>query len=117
MNSLVLCIVVYLGFIVAYRTYGKFLGNKLFELSKDALTPAQELEDGMDYVPAKKDILFGHHFTSIAGTGPPDRQSRPGPRSRPSRLVHAFPAAWSLRSWYSASRLRGDWGNNSRSKL
>lgn len=70
MNSLVLCIVVYLGFIVAYRTYGKFLGNKLFELSKDVLTPAHELEDDMDYVPARKDILFGHHFTSIAGTGP-----------------------------------------------
>lgn len=70
MNSLVLCVVVYLGFIVAYRTYGKFLGNKLFELGKDVLTPAHELEDGMDYVPARKDILFGHHFTSIAGTGP-----------------------------------------------
>ncbi len=70
MNSLVLCVLVYIGFIVAYRTYGRFLGSKLFELSKDAITPANELNDGMDYVPASKEILFGHHFTSIAGTGP-----------------------------------------------
>ncbi len=70
MNSLVLCIIVYLGFIVAYRTYGRFLGNKIFELSKDAITPACEIDDGVDYVPTKKNILFGHHFTSIAGTGP-----------------------------------------------
>ena len=70
MNSLVLCVIVYLGFIVAYRTYGRFLGNKIFELSKDAVTPALKINDGVDYAPTKKDILFGHHFTSIAGTGP-----------------------------------------------
>ncbi len=70
MNSLVLCVIVYLGFILAYRTYGRFLGNKIFELSKDAVTPALKVNDGMDYAPAKKDMLFGHHFTSIAGTGP-----------------------------------------------
>ena len=70
MNSLVLCVLAYLGFLVAYRTYGRFLGRKLFELNTDAVTPAHELNDGMDYVPASKEILFGHHFTSIAGTGP-----------------------------------------------
>lgn len=70
MNALLLCLLVYFGFIVTYHTYGRFLGNKLFNLSKKAITPAYELEDGMDYVPAKKEILFGHHFTSIAGTGP-----------------------------------------------
>lgn len=70
MNALVLCLLVYFGFIIAYFTYGKFLGSKLFNLSKKAITPAHELEDGVDFVPAKKEILFGHHFTSIAGTGP-----------------------------------------------
>jgi carbon starvation protein len=70
MNALLLCIAVYIGFIVAYHTYGRFLGNKLFNLSKKALTPAQEINDGIDYVPTRKEILFGHHFTSIAGTGP-----------------------------------------------
>ncbi|EOD00912.1 carbon starvation CstA family protein [Caldisalinibacter kiritimatiensis] len=70
MNALLLAILTYVGFIVAYRTYGKFIGKKLFELSNKNVTPAHELEDGVDYVPTKKNILFGHHFTSIAGTGP-----------------------------------------------
>lgn len=70
MNALLLCIAVYVGFIIAYHTYGRFLGNKLFNLSKKALTPAQDINDGIDFVPTRKEILFGHHFTSIAGTGP-----------------------------------------------
>ncbi|UCC12364.1 MAG: carbon starvation protein A, partial [candidate division WOR-3 bacterium] len=70
MNALLLCIAVYVGFIIAYYTYGRFLGRKLFNLSKKALTPAHEINDGIDYVPTRKEILFGHHFTSIAGTGP-----------------------------------------------
>lgn len=70
MNSLILCVLVYTGFIIAYKTYGKFLGSKLFALNKDAITPAQEINDGTDFVPTRKEILFGHHFTSIAGTGP-----------------------------------------------
>lgn len=70
MNALLLCIAVYIGFIVAYFTYGRFLGRKLFNLSRKALTPAHEINDGIDYVPTRKEILFGHHFTSIAGTGP-----------------------------------------------
>ena len=70
MNALLLCIIVYAGFIVAYHTYGRFLGSKIFSLNKKALTPAHEINDGIDYVPAKREILFGHHFTSIAGTGP-----------------------------------------------
>ncbi len=70
MNALLLCIIVYAGFIIAYHTYGRFLGNKIFNVSKKALTPAHEINDGIDYVPTKREILFGHHFTSIAGTGP-----------------------------------------------
>ena len=70
MNSLVLCVLTYVGFIVAYRTYGRFLARKIFVLRDDAVTPAHEVNDGVDYVPARRDILFGHHFTSIAGTGP-----------------------------------------------
>jgi carbon starvation protein len=70
MNALLLCLLVYLGFIIAYKTYGRFLGRKLFVLSKKAVTPAHAMSDGIDYVPTKKEILFGHHFTSIAGTGP-----------------------------------------------
>jgi len=53
-----------------YQLYGKYIGRKIFALSGEAKTPSQELEDGHDYVPTKKEIIFGHHFTSIAGTGP-----------------------------------------------
>lgn len=57
-------------YIIAYNTYGKWLGQKIFKLDKDTIAPAVELEDGQDFVPTKKGIVFGHHFTSIAGTGP-----------------------------------------------
>lgn len=57
-------------YLIAYFTYGKWLGSKLFRLSVERVTPAYELEDGDDYVPTSKGIVFGHHFTSIAGTGP-----------------------------------------------
>ncbi len=57
-------------YLIAYNTYGKWLGSKLFRLSADRITPAVELEDGNDFVPTSKGVIFGHHFTSIAGTGP-----------------------------------------------
>ena len=57
-------------YIIAYNTYGKWLGEKIFKLDKNARVPSIELEDGEDFVPTKKGIVFGHHFTSIAGTGP-----------------------------------------------
>jgi carbon starvation protein len=70
MNALIVCVVAYVGFIIAYHTYGKFIGRKLFELGAQVLTPACEINDGCDFVPTKKEVLFGHHFASIAGTGP-----------------------------------------------
>ena len=53
-----------------YRVYGKFIGNKIFRISDNNPVPAVELEDGVDFVPTKKEVIFGHHFASIAGTGP-----------------------------------------------
>jgi carbon starvation protein len=55
---------------LAYHTYGRFLAKKIFKLREDAPVPSVELNDGIDYVPTKKGIIFGHHYTSIAGTGP-----------------------------------------------
>lgn len=60
----------FVGFIVAYNTYGRWIANKIFHLNPDASVPSCELEDGIDFVPSKRSIVFGHHFTSIAGTGP-----------------------------------------------
>ena len=57
-------------YIIAYHTYGKWLGQKIFKLEENVNVPAIELNDGEDFVPTKKGIVFGHHFTSIAGTGP-----------------------------------------------
>ncbi len=57
-------------FVVAYHTYGRWLARHVFELAAGAVCPSKRLEDGQDYVPTKRAIVFGHHFTSIAGTGP-----------------------------------------------
>ena len=70
MGSILLAVGAFVAYIVAYRTYGRFLGKKLFGLDDSRKTAAVELEDGADYVPTKPEILFGHHYTSIAGTGP-----------------------------------------------
>lgn len=54
---------------LAYFTYGKFLENR-FGLNNQTLTPSHTLKDGIDFVPSKPLVLFGHHFSSIAGAGP-----------------------------------------------
>jgi carbon starvation protein len=58
------------SFYLAYRFYAGFLSRKIFNLNRDAVTPSHAQEDGIDFVPTRKSILFGHHFTSIAGASP-----------------------------------------------
>lgn len=70
MSTLLIAVGAGLAFFVAYHTYGKWLGVKVFRLAADRVTPAHRLRDNRDYVPTKRSIVFGHHFTSIAGTGP-----------------------------------------------
>ena len=70
LNALIIIVVTYIGFVLAYRLYGQFLGQRLFKLVADQTTPAHQQQDGHDYVPTAKGVVFGHHFTSIAGTGP-----------------------------------------------
>ena len=53
----------------AYLLYGRYLQNK-WGIDPKAKTPAYELEDGVDYVPADTNVVFGHQFASIAGAGP-----------------------------------------------
>jgi carbon starvation protein len=57
-------------FALAYRFYASYLAEKVYALDPDFITPAHEFEDGVDYVPTNKHVLFGHHFTSIAGAAP-----------------------------------------------
>jgi carbon starvation protein len=70
MNSLTLVLLAIAGYLLAYRFYGRFLGRKVFQISAETLMPAHEFKDGIDFVPAKPNIIFGHHFTTIAGLGP-----------------------------------------------
>ncbi len=70
MNTLAIALGAFVLYFIAYHTYGRWLGQKLFRLDPKAKVPSIELEDGNDYVPTSKGIVFGHHFTSIAGTGP-----------------------------------------------
>lgn len=57
-------------FFIGYRYYSKFLAEKIFRLNPDYITPAHRFKDGVDYVPANRYVLWGHHFTSIAGAAP-----------------------------------------------
>ncbi|MFV2068223.1 MAG: carbon starvation protein A, partial [Pirellulales bacterium] len=70
MSTLLVAIGSFLGFIVAYHTYGRWLARRVFGLDPQARVPSELLRDNVDYVPTKKQVIFGHHFTSIAGTGP-----------------------------------------------
>jgi carbon starvation protein len=57
-------------YVVAYRFYSRFIGNKVFALDHKRATPAMVNNDGKDFVPTHKWVLYGHHFAAIAGAGP-----------------------------------------------
>ena len=69
MNAALLLVVGCVILIAGYVTYGKWLAEQ-WGIDENRVTPAHELEDGNDYVPAKAPVLMGHHFSSIAGAGP-----------------------------------------------
>jgi carbon starvation protein len=58
------------SYLVAYRFYSAFIAAKLLALDNTRATPAERLDDGRDFVPTNKWVLFGHHFAAIAGPGP-----------------------------------------------
>jgi len=70
MTTLAVAVGSMIAFIIAYHTYGRYLANKLFRLSADEIMPSESLRDDVDFVPTDRSVVFGHHFTSIAGTGP-----------------------------------------------
>ncbi len=57
-------------YLVAYRFYSRFIAEKVFELDARRATPAERLNNGRDFVPTNRWILFGHHFSAISGAGP-----------------------------------------------
>lgn len=70
MNAAVLAAITFSLFVIGYRYYSRFLADRVFQLRADEPVPARELEDGVDYVPTRLGILWGHHYTSIAGAAP-----------------------------------------------
>jgi len=70
MNAVWITIAALGSFYMGYKVYAKFLAEKVFGVQPDRPTPAHELEDGTDYVPTDRKVLWGHHFTSIAGAAP-----------------------------------------------
>ncbi|EST36080.1 carbon starvation protein CstA [Streptomycetaceae bacterium MP113-05] len=70
MNALPLLLIGLAMFAGGYLLYSKFLGNRVYKLDASFRTPAHELQDGVDYVPTNKFVLWGHHFTSVAGAAP-----------------------------------------------
>lgn len=58
------------SYAIAYRFYARFIVNRVLEADDTRATPAERLENGTDYVPMDRRILFGHHFAAIAGAGP-----------------------------------------------
>lgn len=69
-NAVWLLVAAICTYAVAYRFYSRFLARKVFELDDQRKTPAEVNNDGKDYVPTNKWVLFGHHFAAIAGAGP-----------------------------------------------
>ena len=57
-------------YLIAYRFYSRFIATRVLVLDGTRMTPAVRHNDGLDYVPTNKYILFGHHFAAIAGAGP-----------------------------------------------
>ncbi len=69
-NGLWLIVAASCFYVLAYRFYGRFLARRVMNLDDRRRTPAHRLEDGTNFYPANKYILFGHHFAAIAGAGP-----------------------------------------------
>ncbi len=70
MNAALLAALVFVIFALGYRFYSSWLATHVFGLERDEPVPSRELEDGIDYVPARLHVLWGHHFASIAGAAP-----------------------------------------------
>ncbi len=70
MDSVILLIIGLAIFAVGYLVYSRYLGKRVLRLDPAFVTPAHEKNDGIDHVPTNKFVLWGHHFTSVAGAAP-----------------------------------------------
>jgi carbon starvation protein len=70
METVLIAVGAFVLYLVAYHTYGRYLARRVFRIEPERTAPSVEFADGVDYVPSRRELVFGHHFTSIAGTGP-----------------------------------------------
>ena len=70
MQSVAIVVLGLAGMAFGWFVYSKFIAEKIFRLDPEFTTPAHELNDGIDFVPTNRYVLWGHHFTSVAGAAP-----------------------------------------------
>ena len=70
MNPSIATLLAFAVYFLAYRFYSRFLAYRVFDLDAERSTPAHDKQDGIDYVPTRPAVLFGHHFASITGLAP-----------------------------------------------
>ncbi len=70
MNAVWLACAALLAFYLGWRWYSRFIAERIYRLEHDYVTPAHRYRDGVDFVPTRKWVLWGHHFTSVAGAAP-----------------------------------------------
>ncbi|HVX35528.1 MAG TPA: carbon starvation CstA family protein, partial [Hyphomicrobium sp.] len=69
-NAVWLVLAAICSYLIAYRFYALFIAERVLRLDPNRPTPAQRFNDGLDYCPTDRTVLFGHHFAAIAGAGP-----------------------------------------------
>lgn len=69
-NALWIVVAAVSVYLIAYRYYSRYIANKVLGVDSTRMTPAYRHNDGLDYVPTNKYVLYGHHFAAIAGAGP-----------------------------------------------
>lgn len=70
MSAIILLLLGLGGMAAGYFVYSRFIASRIYKLDPDFRTPAHEYEDGVDFVPTNRYVLWGHHFTSVAGAAP-----------------------------------------------
>ncbi|NJP36895.1 carbon starvation CstA family protein [Alkalicoccus luteus] len=70
MSAILVAVSGLIVFALGYRFYSKFIAERIYRLDPDYVTPAHKYKDGVDFVPTNKYVLWGHHFTSVAGAAP-----------------------------------------------
>lgn len=70
MNAIVIVVAGLVMYLLGYFVYARYLSKKIFKLDANAPVPSRTMEDGTDFIPTNRYVLFGHHFASIAGAAP-----------------------------------------------